>query len=238
MENEFRGESICSYAPEDVAVEGYGDYLRKKALLIKSEENVHVEPFSCSIQDGIDIRETIRDWASGKLYVRSERPLRGRVGSVVLIFYSDLPAEDGTENFPWCETWQGEHNQESDMAFYSTPAGSIMDGPGISRCQYGGFMLSYPPGRVYDVWDDADFEAARNKPEKLLMAALEYNLERFVVYLAPDPPSGWCQSMAARMGKKIIYLPLGTFSPVTLKKIREFHVLDGHRVRRYARYYL
>jgi hypothetical protein len=33
-------------------------------------------------------------------------------------------------------------------------------------------------------------------------------------------------------GKKIIYLPLGTLSPVTLKKIRQFHVLDGHGVRR------
>ena len=234
---EFGGESICSYPPEDVAVEGYGHYLQKKALQIKAAENVRIEPFSCSMQDGIDIRETIREWTSGKLYVKAERPFKGKVGSVVVIFDPDA-SKEGEEDFPWCVTWLGEHSQESDMAFYSTPAGEVMDGPGISRCQYGGFMLSYPPLRVYDIWRDSFFGVARNKPERLLMAALDYSLEKHVVYLAADPPSGWCQSMAARLGKKIIYLPLGTFSPVTLKKIRQFHVLDGHGVRQYARQYL
>ena len=234
---EFSGDSICSYAPEDVAVEGYGHYLQKKALQIKAAENVRIEPFSCSLQDGIDIRETIREWSSGKLYVKAERPLKGKVGSVVVIFDPDA-SKEGDENFPWRMTWLGEHSQESDMAFYSTPAGEVMDGPGISRCQYGGFMLSYPPLRVYDIWRDSFFNVARNKPERLLMAALDYSLEKHVVYLAADPPSGWCQSMAARLGKKILYLPLGTLSPVTLKKIRQFHVLDGHGVRRYARQYL
>jgi hypothetical protein len=235
---EFSGEHICSYPPEDVVVEGYGHYLKKKALAIKAEEHVQIEPFSCSMQDGIDVRETIRDWSSGKIYVRFERPLRGSVGSVVVIFDPDLPSKESRENFPWCVTWLGEHSQESDMAFYSTPAGAVMDGPGISRCQYGGFMLSYPPLRVYDIWRDDFFDVARSKPERLLMAAIDYSLEKYVVYLAPDPPSGWCQSMAARLGKKFIYLPLGTLSPVTLKKIRQFHVLDGYGVRRYARYYL
>ena len=234
---EFSGNTICSYPPEDVAVEGYGHYLKKKALRIKAEENVRIEPFTCSLMDGIDIRETIREWAGGKLYVKSERPLKGKVGSVVVIFDPDSPKK-GKEDFPWCVTWLGEHSQESDMAFYGTPAGEVMDGPGISRCQYGGFMLSYPPLRVYDIWRDPYFDVARNKPERLLMAALDYSLEKHVVYVAADPPSGWCRSMAARLGKKIIYLPLGTFSPVTLKKIRQFHVLDGHKVRRYAKDYL
>ena len=235
---DFKGFSICSYPPEDVAIEGYGHYLRKKALEIKTEENTRIEPFTCSILDGLDIRETIREWASGMIYVREERPLKGKVGSVVVIFDPDFPDKDGGEDFPWCVTWLGEHNQESDMSFYSTPAGQVMDGPGISRCQYGGFMLTYPPLRVYDIWRDPFFGFARNKPEKLLMAALDYSLEKHVVYVAATPPSGWCQSMAARLGKKIIYLPIGTFSPVTLKKIKQFHVLDGHPVRRYARNYI
>ena len=124
------------------------------------------------------------------------------------------------------------------MAFYSTPAGEVMDGPAISRCQYGGFMLTYPPMRVYDVWRDPFFETARNKPERLLMAALDYSMERHVAYVAATPPSGRCRSIAGRLGKKIIYLPMGAFSPVTLKKIRQFHVLDGHHVRKYARQYI
>lgn len=235
---EFKGFSICSYPPEDVVIEGYGHYLKKKAFEIKSEENSRIEPFMCSMMEGLDIRETIRDWKRGTIYVKAERPLKGKVGSVVVIFDADLAKEGNEENFPWCVTWLGEHAQESDMAFYSTPAGEIMDGPGISRCQYGGFMLTYPPMRVYDIWKDPFFDFARNKPERLLMAALDYCLEKHVVYVSATPPSGWCHSMAARLGKKIIYLPIGSFSPVTLKKIRQFHVLDGHPVRRYAHHYI
>ena len=235
---EFKGFSICSYPPEDVVIEGYGEHLKKRALEIKSEENSRIVPFICSMQDGLDIRETIRELARGKVYVREERPLRGKVGSVVVIFSPDFPDKDGRENFPWRVTWLGEHAQESDMAFYSTPVGEVMDGPGISRCQYGGFMLTYPPMRVYDIWKDPFFSFARNKPERLLMAALDYSLEKHVVYVAATPPSGWCKSIAARLGKKIIYLPIGTFSPVTLKKIKQFHVLDGHPVRKYAHSYI
>lgn len=235
---DFKGLYICSYPPEDVVVEGYGKYLQKKAMEIKTEENTRVIPFVSSILDGIDIRETLRKWPQWTIYVKENRPLRGKVGSVVVIFDEDLPDSDEKEQFPWKMTWLGEHEQESDMAFYSTLAGEVMAGPGISNCQYGGFMLTYPPLRVYDIWKDHYFHVARNKPEKLLMAALDYSLETHVVYVAANPPSGWCQSMASRLGKKIIYLPIGTFSPVTLKKIRQFHVLDGHHVRKYAKQYL
>ena len=234
----FQGFYICSYPPEDVVVEGYGLYLQKKALEIRSEENSRIVPFISSILDGLDIRQTIREWPGDKIYVKENRPLRGKVGSVVVIFDPDLPDKEGREGFPWKVTWLGEHDQESDMSFYSTTAGEIMDGPGISRCQYGGFMLTYPPLRVYDIWKDPFFDVARNKPERLLMSAIDYSVERHVVYVASEPPTGWCRSMAARLGKKIIYLPIGIFSPVTLKKIRQFHVLDGHHVRKYARHYI
>jgi len=235
---DFQGIYICSYPPEDVIVEGYGQYLQKKALEIRLEENSRIVPFISSMEDGLDIRQTIREWPNGPIYVKENRPLKGKVGSVVIIFDPDFQDKGGKEDFPWRVTWLGEHEQESDMAFYSTPAGEVMDGPGISRCHYGGFMLTYPPLRVYDVWKDPFFDVARNKPERLLMAAIDYCLEKHVVYVAPAPPSGWCQSMAARLGKKIIYLPIGIFSPVTLKKIRQFHVLDGHHVRKYARQYI
>lgn len=234
----FQGFQICSYPPEDVVVEGYGAYLKKRALEIKTEENSRAVPFMASMLDGLDVRRTIREWHQGTLYVREERPLRGKVGSVVVIFDPDVTGEGEQEAFPWLVTWLGEHSQESDMAFYSTPAGEVMDGPGISRCQYGGFMLTYPPLRVYDIWKDPFFDMARNKPERLLMAALDYSLEKNVVYVAAEPPSGWCRSLAARLGKRIIYLPIGTFSPVALQRIRNFHVLDGHHVRRYARHFI
>jgi len=234
----FQADYICSYPPEDVVVEGYGHYLQKKAFEIKAEENSRIVPFVSSMMDGLDIRQTIREWPQKKIYVKEERPLRGKVGSVAVIFDPDLPDREGKEAFPWKVTWLGEHSQESDMAFYATPAGEVMDGPGISRCQYGGFMLTYPPLRVYDIWKDPFFDAARNKPERLLMAAIDYCLEKNVVYVAADPPSGWCHSLAAKLGKRIIYIPVGVLSPVTLKKIRQFHVLEGHHIRKIARQYI
>jgi len=233
----FKGDYICSYPPEDIVIEGYGHHLKKRAIEIRSEENSRVVPFECSMLDGLDLRETIRNMGKDKIYVKENRPLRGKVGSVVVIFDPDTN-KDGTEAFPWKVTWLGEHTQESDMAFYGTQAGEVMDGPGIARCQYGGFMLSYPPMRVYDIWKDSFFSGARNKPERLLMAAIDYCLEKHVVYVAPEPPTGWCRGVAERYGKNIIYIPIGTIPPATIKKIRNFHVLDGHHVRDYAPQYL
>jgi hypothetical protein len=234
----FKGHSICSYQPEDIVVEGFGNYIKKRALKEKAEEQGRVVPFVSSMMDGIDIRETLRNLKEGTIYVRENIPLKGKVGSVVFIFDPDPPDQGGTEKFPWRVTWLGEHNQESDMAFYSTHAGEVLIGPGISRCQYGGFMLTYPPLRVYDIWKDSVFDIARNKPERLMLAALDYSTERNVVYVASSPPSTLCHTFAAHLGKKIIYLPIGTFSPITIKKIRQFHVLDGHLVRMYADRYI
>ena len=233
--DEWKGEAICSYQPEDIIVESYGDFLKKKAKGILSAENSRVEPFSASLLDGIDVRETLRNWHVGRLYVREHLLVKGDVGSVVVIFDED----DGpVERYPWCITWQGEHAQESDMALYSTPTGEKLVGPGISYCEYGGFMLTYPPGRMFGVFQDPYFEAAESKSERLLMAGIEYCEERLVVYVAATPPRTAMRSFAERFGKKVVYLPLGDLSPVSLKQIRVFHVLDNHPVRAWAKEYI
>ncbi|MFH1091267.1 MAG: hypothetical protein V1742_06830, partial [Pseudomonadota bacterium] len=129
------GRHICSFPPEDIVIEGFGDYLKKKTVQILSEENRRVQPFQASMMDGLDMRETIRNWHEGRIYVTENRAVGGRVGSVVVIFDEDQGPE---EHYPGCMPWLGEHAQESDMAFYSTPAGENVVGPGISRCEYGG----------------------------------------------------------------------------------------------------
>jgi len=99
-------------------------------------------------------------------------------------------------------------------------------------------MLTYPPMRVYDIWEDPYFNMARTKPERLLLAAIDYCEESQVAYIAARPPLSWCHTVASRYRKKIVYLPIGLFSPVSLKKMRTFHVLDGHHVREYAHLYI
>jgi hypothetical protein len=231
----WQGQNACSYPPEDLVVEGFGDFARKKAVNMLSEQNRRVEPFLASLLDGIDVRETIRRWPEGVLYVIEEKRAPGKVGAVVVIFDPD---EGDQEKFPWRLTWLGEHSQESDMAFYATLSGEHLVGPGISRCLYGGFMLSYPPWRLYDIWQDPYFAVARSKAERLVLAALDYCLEKNVVYIAAKPPRSRWLNWANRLGKKLIYLPIGSFSPITIKNLRSFHVLDGQLVRRWAGEYI
>jgi hypothetical protein len=225
------GSSICSYPPEDLVIEDYGKFLKSKAKSILSEERTRVEPFLTSILDGIDIRETIRNWYKHQIYVRSYEKVHGEVGSVVVIFDED---RDG--RYPWMTTWLGEHQNESDMAFYSTDPYEHMVGPGIGRAEYGGLLLSLPPRRMYDVWLDPDYHhLARNKPERLLLAAIDYSTKRYIVYVAPKPPRSLFRSIAARMGRQVIYVPIGQLSPQKLKKLRVVHILDGHEKRRIAK---
>ncbi|MBA4394985.1 MAG: hypothetical protein C0407_15640, partial [Desulfobacca sp.] len=142
FKKQWTGHYVCSYPPEDIRVEGLGDYVKKKARGVLSQEQVRVVPFTSSMLDGLDIRETLRQVVEPKIFVREETQVRGQVGSVVFVFHEDLPNPENQEQFPWKLTWLGEHNQESDMAFYATPAGEEVIAPGISRCEYGGFVLS------------------------------------------------------------------------------------------------
>ncbi|MSP62338.1 MAG: hypothetical protein EXR72_18800 [Myxococcales bacterium] len=233
--DQWRGDSIVSHPPEDLVIEGYGAFLRKRAVGILSSDQSRVEPFTTSLRDGIDLRETIRNLAhDGRIFVRENRPVRGTVGSVVLIFDEDAEGE----RYPWQMTWQGEHDQESDMALYATAPGARMVGPGIARCEYGGLLLTLPPGRMFHVWEDPYFESARSKPERLLLAGIDYSEERLIVYVAPHPPRSAIAAHAARRGKKVVYVPIGQLSPILLKRVRVFHVLDGRRVRDWAGAYI
>ena len=230
----FDNPSICSYPPEDLVIENYGNFLKKKGTRRLSEEEARVEPFSSSMLDGIDMRETLRNLHEGRIYVREHLRIKGGVGCVVVIFDEDRSGD----RFPYLMTWLGEHDQESDMAFYATPPSDNIVGPGISRCEYGGFILSYPPRRMLDVWQDRDYADARSKSELLLLAALDYSREKHLVYAAARPPRSIFRQLASRLGKKIIYIPLGSLSPVELKRLRVLHILYGNDKRVIAREYI
>ena len=230
--SQLNGTSICSYPPEDLVIEDYGRFLKKKGKSILSEERVRVEPFTTSILDGIDMRETIRKWYEHRIYVRQFQKIHGEVGSVVVIF------DEREDRYPYMTTWLGENQNESDMAFYSTFPFDNLVGPGIGRAEYGGFLMSLPPRRMYDVWQDSDYEFAESKSERLLLAAMDYSIHRYVVYVAAKPPRTIFRTIASRVGRTIIYIPIGQLSPVSLKKIRVVHVLDGHDKRETAKDYL
>ena len=227
------GNSICSYPPEDLVIENYGRFLKRYAKNLLSEERTRVEPFTTSILDGIDLRETIRNWHQKTIYVRQFGKFSGEVGAVVIIF-----DEDRADRYGYLTTWLGEHQNESDMAFYSTHPFEHIVGPGIGRAEYGGLLMTLPPRRMYDVWGDSDYDSAETKSERLLMAALDYSTERHVVYVAAKPPRTIFRQVAARVNRKVVYIPLGQLSPSKLKKMRVVHVLDSYSRREDARQYI
>lgn len=228
----FSPFSICSYQPEDIVIEDYGRYLRSKGKSILSEERKRVRPFETSLLDGIDLRETIRNWHTGDIYVQECMTVKGSVDSLVVIYDED------ESKYPYRITWLGEHHQESDMAFYATNPEERQVAPGIQKAIYGGFLMTMPPGRLFDVFHDPAYRHAANYAEKLLLAAIDYGLERFVLYAAPKPPRPAFQTIAGRYGKRVLYVPLKQLSPVMLQRIRTFHILADKSVRDYAKHHI
>lgn len=232
--------TICSYPREDKIIENFGEYLKKKSVQIATEEGAHTVPFTASLEDGLDVKETIRHWHEKQLYVKVRGKPPGRASSLVMIFSDDSPQEGKIyeEKYPWKTTWIGEHNQESDMALYATEMRKNIVGPGICRCEYGGFMMTSPPRRLFDVWSDPDYASCRSKAEVLLMSAIDYAVDPMIAYVAERPPRSFWKSYAGRFSKKIIYIPIGQISAVMINKIRIFHVLDGHDRRAIADEYI
>ena len=70
------------------------------------------------------------------------------------------------------------------------------------------------------------------------MAAIDYAVKPVIVYVASKPPRTALKSFARRYGKKMVYIPIGQLSPITLNKLRVFHVLDGHDKRKIADEYI
>lgn len=217
----WNGGGMCSYPPEDMTIEDFGRYLQTKAVTLLKSSEVRTLPFTSSLLDGIDYRETIRNAWQDRIFVKEIRRLGSDAGSVVVIYSEDEGAH------PWKVVWWGEHSQESDMAFYATPLLSLVVGPGISRCVYGGFLLSYPPGRLGDIWSDPYFDQFPSASERLLAAGILYNEKNVVVHVSARPPSAKMTALAGRFGQRIAHFPLSSVNPVQLNRVRRFHVLDS-----------
>ncbi len=222
----------CSWPDEDERIENFAAHVRKRARGLLGEDQARVEKFVCSIKDGIDIRETVRNWHTGDLYVKEMPPVRGDVGAVVFVFDTDF------DKYPWRATWQAEHEEESTLVLYATNFFDDMVGPGIGRSVYGGSLFLFPPRPIPEVWGDERFDGARDPVERLALAGMHYSRERYVAYVSAERPSLRLRREARRLGRHLVFIPLSSFSRQTLNRLRVFHVLNGKQVRSYARAYI
>jgi hypothetical protein len=224
----------CSWPPEDESIERFRTHVKDVALDLIGNDLARTEKFSASMKDGLDIRETLRNWHTGDLYVRVFPPARGRIDCVIMLF--DSPADP--RQYPWRITWHAEHQDESTLSLFATNFLSEMVGPGIAVSRYGGAMFLFPPRPVRDIWHDPQFNFADTLEERLLAAALHYSREKHVALLSHAPPGAGWRRLAARYRKKIVHVPLAKFGAETIEKLRIFHVLNGQEVRSYAAHFI
>ena len=221
---------MCSWPPEDDRIESFHRHVRDQAKAMLGSDLARSEKFTSSVMDGIDIRETLRNWHTGDLYVKVMPPSRGSIEAVVFLF--ETPADPLIYNHR--ATWYAEHAGESTLAFYATDPMANLVGPGIARGDYGGALFLYPPRPVPDVWDDPRLDFAGPLEERLLAAAFLHSRERHVAVVSPRPPSASWRRLARKYGKTIVAIPLGRFGGAMIEQLRRFHVLNGKRVRSYA----
>lgn len=229
--------NLLSHIPEDISMEKHMNILRDKIKNMLTEDKAKIEPFTVSIKDGIDMRETIRNYYKNEIYVKEIPKIKGNIGHIVIIF-----DDEHDEDYDWNIVWYSEAHDDSDLILYSTEPGNILVGPGISKCYFGGYASLMPPQAPYDVWRDYKKLKAegiiRNYADLLLYSSIIYSVDKYLGYVAPKPPSNILKELSKNYSVEIVYIPLTNFSSETLRKLRHFHVLGNRRLRSIAKDYI
>jgi len=74
--------SQCSWPAEDQTIENFRQTVFDRAQEVLGSDLARTEKFTTSIKDGIDIRDTVRHWYDGEIYVKVLPPNRGRLDCV------------------------------------------------------------------------------------------------------------------------------------------------------------
>ncbi|HEV8540589.1 MAG TPA: hypothetical protein VGQ60_05450 [Nitrospiraceae bacterium] len=237
----------CSWPPEDNRIESFTRHVREQARAALGADLARVEKFTSSIKDGVDIRETLRNWHGGirtsrargphaeapsrmEIYVKEIPPSRGNVEVVIFLF--ETPADPSI--YTWQTTWYAEHPEESTLCFYASPYRDEMVGPGIGQSRYGGALFLFPPRRIPNIWQDARLSFARSLEERLIAGAALHSQEPHIVLVSPVPPLARWRKIARQFQRRLVTIPLNRFSGQTVDRLRRFHVLNGHEIRSYA----
>jgi hypothetical protein len=220
----------CSWPPEDIMIENFRAAVFDRARQITGADLARTEKFTTSIRDGIDIRDTLRHWYEGDIYVKVLPPNRGDLDAAVMLF--DSPSDP--RDYPWRTTWFAEHKNESTLAFYASDFRDQPVGPGICMATYGGSMFLFPPVMIPDIWTNRRFDFASTLEERLIAAACYYSRSRHVALLSALPPGMAWRQIARYFGKSLVHVPLGQFGESTVQQLRMVHVLGGKEVRSFA----
>ena len=224
----------CSYPPEDRKIESFRTHVKDTALKLIGADLSRSEKFTSSLRDGLDVRETLRNWHAGDLYVKVMPPVRGGIDSVVMLF--DSPADP--RDYPWRITWHAEHEDESTLALFASDWKDDLIGPGVARAAYGGCLFLFPPRPVIDVWHDPRLDFCDTLEERLIAGACLNADEKHVAVLSDAPPGAGFRRLARKYKKKLVHVPLGRMGAAAVERLRTVHVLNGKEVRSFAAHFI
>lgn len=224
----------CSWLPEDAKIENFRTRVVDRAQAILGADLARSEKFTTSIMDGLDIRETLRHWHEGELYVKIQPPSIGKLDACILMF-DPTPSPDVYE---WRATWYAEYEWESTLAFYATNFHKEIIGPGIGVANYGAALFLFPPRSIQDIWTDRELRFADTLEDRIIAAACKHSRARQVALMSPLPPTVRWRQIAKQFGKSLVHVPMSQFSDEKIAELRTVHVLNGKQVRSYAAHFI
>ncbi|MCA9126196.1 MAG: hypothetical protein KDB22_03885, partial [Planctomycetales bacterium] len=226
--------SQCSWPPEDNLIESFRTRVVDRAKALIGADLARSEKFSTSIKDGIDIRETLRHWYDGDIYVKVMPPSVGKIDCCVMLF--DTPADP--RDYPWKTTWFAEHDEESTLAFFASDFKDEIIGPGIALATYGGAMFLFPPVPIPDIWTDPRLDFTDDLENRLIAAACLHARERQIALLSPKAPGALWRRTAKKFHRQLVHIPLTQFNDAMIQQLRMVHVLNGREVRSFAEHFI
>jgi len=224
----------CSWPEEDTRIESFRNRVVERAQGMIGADLARTEKFTTSMMDGIDLRETLRHWYDGSLFVKVQPPTVGHLDAVVMLFDS----EPDPREYSWRATWFAEHAEESTLAFYATPFQKEMLGPGVAVSTYGGALFLFPPRAIEDIWEDESLDFADTLEQRLVAAACLHSQSRHIALLSWSAPGIALKKIAKLFKKALVHVPLSHFSDSVVQQLRTFHVLNGKQVRSYAAHFI
>jgi hypothetical protein len=226
----------CSFPDEDVFMEDFSFALKEENKeRLQALENTPRE-LTASLEDGLDIRETLRQWPFGKIMVKEESH-KGRADVGAVVFHFAKPEEE--DKYSWKAFWHAEHHDKSHLMFYATPYQEQLIGPGVARSEFGGFSVLPLTAFAFDPWQDPYLQHICRSPlECLLVASALGTQEKALLFLSNTPPPRHIYELVRRSGKTILYRKLEECAPDKIQRLRTFHILAEAGVRAYAQKYI
>ena len=224
----------CSWPEEDTRIESFRNRVLERAQGMIGADLARTEKFTTSMMDGIDLRETLRHWYDGSLFVKVQPPTIGHLDATVMLFDN----EPDPREYAWRATWFAEHKEESTLAFFATPFQKEMLGPGVAVSTYGGAMFLFPPRKIEDIWEEDLLDFADTIEQRLVAAACLHSQSRHIALLSWSAPGIALKKIAKLFKKVLVHVPLNHFSDSVVQQLRTFHVLNGKHVRSYAAHFI